>query len=167
MKTLTEEDLLKIFVTTEPSARSPYGLYGYPPMWEVLKLSDNLTLFARPCRTMARLYPEDPYREVDGVQYQFRLGDRWLDQGVSVTYKRFLDTYQERCAGFLERYGPKRLTDNQQYVISTLNYRGACFTARCFEEAWKKGETYYIDSRNGARRGLQRAIDKGNKEALT
>ena len=60
----------------------------------------------------------------------------------------------------------RTLTDNQQYVISTLNHRGACFTARCFEEAWKKGEAYYIDARNGARKGLVRAIDKGNEEAL-
>ena len=61
----------------------------------------------------------------------------------------------------------KPLTENQQYVISTLIHRGACFTARCFEDAWGKGQAYYIDSRNGARKGLQRAIDRGNKEALS
>lgn len=60
----------------------------------------------------------------------------------------------------------RELTENQQYVISTLIHRGACFTARCFEDAWTQGKTYYIDARNGARKGLVRAIDKGNKEAL-
>lgn len=60
----------------------------------------------------------------------------------------------------------KELTDNQQYVISTLNHRGACLTANAFERYWRKGETYYIDARNGAGKGLIQAIDKGNKEAL-
>ena len=60
----------------------------------------------------------------------------------------------------------RTLTETQQYVISVLVARGACFTARCFEEAWLKGQTYYIDARNEARKGIVRAIDQGNKEAL-
>lgn len=59
------------------------------------------------------------------------------------------------------------LTDTQQYVISTLNYRGAYGSARDFERAWTNGKTHYLEARNGVRNGLQRAIDRGNKEALS
>jgi len=32
---LDREGLLAIFLDTAPTARSPYGLYDYPPMWPV------------------------------------------------------------------------------------------------------------------------------------
>lgn len=60
----------------------------------------------------------------------------------------------------------KQLTQNQQYVINALNHRGAFGAANDFEVAWKLGKEHQLDARNGCRRGLVRAIDQGNKEAL-
>lgn len=57
------------------------------------------------------------------------------------------------------------LTANQQAVLATLRERGADITAAATERAWSKGETYYLDSRNSARRGLVRAFERANKEA--
>lgn len=60
----------------------------------------------------------------------------------------------------------KQLTENQKYVISCLNHRGAAGAAYDFERAWTQGKQHQLDARNGARKGLVRAIDQGNKEAL-
>ena len=61
----------------------------------------------------------------------------------------------------------KELTSNQKFVIDALNYRGAFSAAHDFETAWKLGKMHQLDARNGARHGLVRLIDKGNKEALS
>lgn len=60
----------------------------------------------------------------------------------------------------------KELTPNQKFVIEALIYREAFAAAHDFEVAWKLGKTHHLDARNGARRGLTRLIDKGNKEAM-
>lgn len=59
-----------------------------------------------------------------------------------------------------------KLTNDQLYVIEQLNARGAYSAAHDFETAWKCGQPHYLDARNGARRGLVRAIDKGNADAI-
>lgn len=61
----------------------------------------------------------------------------------------------------------KELTPNQKFVIDSLIYRGAYSAAHDFETAWKLGKEHQLDARNGARRGLTKLIDKGNKEALS
>ena len=85
---LTLEGLLTIFLDTEPTARSPYGLYGYPPMWPVATRG-NETLFARPGRTMTRVNFQ--YVEVDGVHWQVQRDGRWTDQGRSAPTEYFLN----------------------------------------------------------------------------
>ena len=59
----------------------------------------------------------------------------------------------------------KTLTANQLEVIDILNRRGAGFTASATKDAWEKGETYYLDTRNSARRGLVRKFERANKQA--
>ena len=84
---LTLEGLLAIFLDTEPTARSPYGLYGHPPMWPVATRGAE-TLFARPGRTMTRVNFQ--YVEVDGVHWQPQRDGRWTDQGRSAEAEYFL-----------------------------------------------------------------------------
>lgn len=84
---LTLEGLLAIFLDTEPTARSPYGLYGYPPMWPVATRGAE-TLFARPGRTMTRVNFQ--YVEVDGIHWQVQRDGRWTDQGRSAEMDFFL-----------------------------------------------------------------------------
>ncbi|MCA9772648.1 MAG: hypothetical protein KC466_09600 [Myxococcales bacterium] len=85
---LTPEGLLAIFLDTEPTARSPYGLYGYPPMWPVATRGAE-TLFARPGRTMTRVNFQ--YLEVEGVHWQAQRDGRWIDQGRSAPTEPFLN----------------------------------------------------------------------------
>jgi hypothetical protein len=89
---VTREDLLRIFLDEEPTARSPYGLYGHPPMWKVAE-RDGVVLFARPCRTMVRI--DWSWREVDGVCWQTRRGETWLDQAREGTFEIFLEAVGE------------------------------------------------------------------------
>jgi hypothetical protein len=84
---LSLEGLLAIFLDTDPTARSPYGLYDYPPMWPVASRGSE-TLFARPGRTMARVNFQ--YVEVEGVHWQVQRDGRWTDQGRSAEVDYFL-----------------------------------------------------------------------------
>jgi hypothetical protein len=59
----------------------------------------------------------------------------------------------------------KTLTENQREVLALLRARGADWTAEATEQAWRKGERYYIDSRNAAKRGIARRFEQGNREA--
>lgn len=88
---MTREELLAIFIDTEPTARSPYGLYDYPPMWKVAE-KDGMELFARPGATMTRV--NFAYAEVPGVHWQARQGEKWHDQGRQGTF----ETFFEYCA---------------------------------------------------------------------
>lgn len=85
--TLDKEGLLAIFLDSAPTARSPYGLYGHPPMWPVATRGAE-TLFARPGRTMKRVNFQ--YLEVDGVHWQVQRDGRWVDQGLSAPTEYFL-----------------------------------------------------------------------------
>jgi hypothetical protein len=84
---LDREGLLGIFLDTDPTARSPYGIYDYPPMWPVITRGDE-TLFARPGRTMTRVNFQ--YVEVEGVHWQVQRDGRWTDQGRSAEVDYFL-----------------------------------------------------------------------------
>jgi len=85
---LDREGLLAIFLDTDPTARSPYGIYDYPPMWPVATRGDE-TLFARPGRTMTRVNFQ--YVEVEGVHWQVQRDGRWTDQGRSAEVDYFLN----------------------------------------------------------------------------
>lgn len=84
---LDREGLLAIFMDEKPTARSPYGLYDYPPMWAVAHRGDE-TLFARLGRTMTRV--NFAYQEVEGVHWQVRRGDAWVGQGYQADTAYFL-----------------------------------------------------------------------------
>lgn len=58
------------------------------------------------------------------------------------------------------------LTENQQYVIATLSARGASFVAEATRRHWENSESYYVDARCGAAKGLRRKFNQGNREAL-
>jgi hypothetical protein len=60
----------------------------------------------------------------------------------------------------------KELTENQKEVLAILRKRGAYLTASCTEDAWRKGESYYLDTRNNARKGIVLKFEQGNAEAL-
>ena len=87
---MTKEDLLKIWFDSEPTARSPYGLYGYPPMWATFD-ADGKVCFTCPGKTQERAFPGMPYREVDGVHYQWQENGRWIGQGYQATFDDFLE----------------------------------------------------------------------------
>lgn len=59
----------------------------------------------------------------------------------------------------------KELTENQKKVIAILYNRGAHGTAEATRRAWENGETYYLDTRNAARKGIMRKFNQGNREA--
>ena len=92
--TMNKESLLKIWLESSPTARSPYALYGNPPMWETLTDGD-LVLFTRPGKTMER--PESsimPYREVNGVHYQWQLNGKWFEQGYQCSFEYFESEFE-------------------------------------------------------------------------
>ncbi len=57
------------------------------------------------------------------------------------------------------------LTETQHYVLTVLRERGADFTAEAAERHWRAGESYYLDTRNAARKGLVRLFAKANRQA--
>lgn len=85
---MIKEELLKIWLESEPTARSPYKIEGCPPMWETVQIEDKV-LFTRPARTMTRPFPLAPYVEVDGISYQFQKDGEWIGQGGSTTFEAF------------------------------------------------------------------------------
>lgn len=60
----------------------------------------------------------------------------------------------------------KILTENQIFVLVTLENRGAPMVANSIRNSWENGETNYIDSRVKAGKGLKRKMNQGNNEAL-
>jgi len=62
----------------------------------------------------------------------------------------------------------KKLTPDQEHALQLLTDAGAGMTAAATRDAWEKGESYYLDTRNPARgkRGVLRAFNKGNKDAV-
>lgn len=64
-----------------------------------------------------------------------------------------------------EKGAKVELTENQKQVLAILRMRGADWTAEVTERHWRNGERYYIDTRNGAGKGIRRRFEQGNKEA--
>jgi hypothetical protein len=87
-KVSSREELLAIFLEQKPSARSPYGLYGFPAMWKVFERADGLELFCRPQQIAVQISHE--WTEVPGVSWQWQRNGKWLDQGRGATYEDFL-----------------------------------------------------------------------------
>ncbi len=84
------EELLTIWMDKEPTARSPSGIYGYPPMWSTFKGSGGFELFTRPVKTQTRDRMQN-WVEVDGVQWQWNKDGKWYDQGYSGTFENFFN----------------------------------------------------------------------------
>jgi hypothetical protein len=223
-KGLTKEQLLAIWLEQEPSARSPYALYGKPPMWETLKDGD-LTLFTRPGRTQTKDSEWGPYYETDGIHYQWQRHGAWVGQGCQTTFDHFQangpakidipeikqtdlkpdDEYNRDFAArrsdfclrkSIEMYesGPmtdgqralyeamKRevssramdkarysggtgdLTDLQASVLAQLRADNRPFIAAATEQHWRRGESYYIDSRVSVSKRLRAQFNKANPE---
>lgn len=87
---MDKEQLLAIFLDTDPSVRSRYKITGCRPMWKVMSV-DNYTIYACPSRTMERPKPYMPYQEVDGVAYGFQKDDQWIGQECSSTFENFIE----------------------------------------------------------------------------
>lgn len=84
---MTREGILEIFMR-EPDARSPYGLYGYPPMWRIGNRGD-VQVMARPGRTQTKV--NHTWTEVDGIHWQEMRGGEWVGQGMQATWEYFLE----------------------------------------------------------------------------
>ncbi|MTH94851.1 hypothetical protein [Roseibium sp. RKSG952] len=92
----SKEDLHKLWLEEEPTAKSPYGLYGYPPMWRTLERTDGMSLFSRPAKVPVRINHQ--WEEVDGVSYQWQKDGEWWGQGHSAEFDTFfalLDRIEE------------------------------------------------------------------------
>ena len=86
---LTQEDLLRIWFETGPTQCSPYGLYGYPPMWLTAVTPQGVELYTRPVETLERSSPWEPWAKVSGVSYQFRYEGKWVGQGCQASFSYF------------------------------------------------------------------------------
>jgi hypothetical protein len=155
---LPRNGLESVFFLTDPTVRSPYALYGNPPMWKVLEFNNDVVMYARPIKD----------NNTD-FSFQFKKGDKWIGQGIQMSFEDYekngLPHYVIRTLGSPDLKGTKPLTENQKNVIFTLTERGAGFTAEATKQAWQHGEAYYIDKRNDAGKGILRAFEKGNAEA--
>lgn len=92
----SEEDLYKLWLEEEPTAKSPYGLYGHPPMWKTFERTDGMVLFSRPAKVPVRINHQ--WEEVRGVSYQWQKDGEWWDQGHSAEFDTFfalLDRIEE------------------------------------------------------------------------
>lgn len=98
---MTLEDIQKIFLEREPDIQSPYGLYGNPPMWNLLE-HHGVTIAIRPCRTTERI--GFVCREIDGICWGYHENGEWkMDiQHASASLHHFLDTV---CNPVLEAGG--------------------------------------------------------------
>lgn len=83
---MKKDALLKLWVESEPSARSAKS--SRDAMWETLKDGD-LTLFTRPGTTMTRPHVLSPYVEVGGVHYQWMRDGEWVGQACQATFEEF------------------------------------------------------------------------------
>ena len=83
----TKEEILGIFLETSPQLRSPYGLYGYPPIW-LIGEANGYSLYARPAKTQA-INSLLQIVEVDGIVYQHHNDEKWVGQSCSTSLGNF------------------------------------------------------------------------------
>jgi hypothetical protein len=88
---MTIDDIQKVFFDTEPDIQSPYGLYGHPPMWNLLEFN-GITIAIRPSLTSEKI--GFVWREVQGICWGFHEDGEWKRdiQHTSSTIQSFLDT---------------------------------------------------------------------------
>ena len=88
---MTIDDIQKVFLNREPDIQSPYGLYGNPPMWNLLEFN-GVTIAIRPSVTSEKI--GFAWREVQGICWGFHEDGEWkMDiQHTSSTFQHFLDT---------------------------------------------------------------------------
>lgn len=86
--TFIKERFLELVMDSEPTAKSPYSLYGKPPMW-AMATDGATTLFVRPALTQERVGHQ--WAEVQGVAWQLRRNDTgaWIDQAHSGSFDVF------------------------------------------------------------------------------
>lgn len=90
---MTKEDVLFIFTNKKPSAKSPYGLYGYPNMWLVAS-KNGVDVLARPGKTMIKNF-YNGWEEVEGVHWQFMQNSTWIGQGYQGTFESLLEVIKK------------------------------------------------------------------------
>lgn len=90
----THEELLELWLDTEPSAQSPYGLYGYPAMWKTMEAPGGFVLFTRPSTTQVR-GPGMQWQEVKAVSWQWQKDGKWFDQASVAQFDSFFKFIDE------------------------------------------------------------------------
>ena len=87
-----QEHVLALVLEAKPDIHSPYGLYGNPPMWNVLDLGDGRAMAARPAATQRRTGYQ--WEQVDGVSIGWHVGGKWTDdQHLSMTWDHFAENF--------------------------------------------------------------------------
>ena len=61
----------------------------------------------------------------------------------------------------------KQLTQQQQCALNAMRQRGMWVTAQATEQAWQRGERYYLDSRVYQDSHLRGQMREGNDTAVT
>lgn len=70
----TVEAILETITTENPDIKSPYGLYGYPPMWNLLT-HEGRTMAVRPSKAQDRVGHQ--YVEKDGFSWGWHVDGAW------------------------------------------------------------------------------------------
>lgn len=87
-----QEHVLALAMKAKTDIHSPYGLYGYPPMWDLLDLADGRTVAARPAMTQTRVGHQ--FEQVNGVSIGWHVDGKWTDdQHMSMTWNYFAEKF--------------------------------------------------------------------------
>lgn len=84
-----KEHILAIILEHDPDLRSPYKLYGCPPMWDLFE-KDGLTTSIRPATAQSRV--DFQIVEEPGIAWGRHKGGEWLagEQHSSATFDWFI-----------------------------------------------------------------------------
>lgn len=86
------EDIHAVVLEREPDMRSPYGLYGSPPMWSLLDSPvDGRTLAIRPTTVQERR--GHTFQEISGICWGWHRDGAWAkyEQHHSASYEHFIE----------------------------------------------------------------------------
>lgn len=87
-----KETVLGLALERKPDIRSPYKLYGEPPMWDLLKERDGRTMAVRPARTQVKV--NFVWQEVEGVTIGWHRDGKWTeDQHRNMTWEHFAEAF--------------------------------------------------------------------------
>lgn len=86
-----KEDILSVFMDEPADLKSPYGLYGFPEMWNLFSV-DGITFAARPTRVMDRQFEFGEFVEIDGISWGQHRDGQWLSdiQHRASSYSYFI-----------------------------------------------------------------------------